>query len=202
LPTMGGQTALNLCIEADEKGIWEDFGVELIGVDIDAINITEDREKFRELMLDIGVGMAPQATATSFLKGKEIAQEFGFPLVIRASYTLGGAGASIVYKPEDFDYHLSRGLEISPIHEVMIDKALMGWKEYELELLRDANDNVVIICTIEDMDPMGIHTGDSITVAPAMTLSVRTYQRMRDMAIKMMRSIGEFAGGCNVQFAV
>ena len=202
LPTMGGQTALNLCIEADEKGIWEDNNVEIIGVDIDAINITEDREKFRELMLKIGVGMAPQATATSFLKGKEIAQEFGFPLVIRASYTLGGAGASIVYKPEDFDELLSRGLEISPIHEVMIDKALMGWKEYELELLRDKNDNVVIICTIENMDPMGIHTGDSITVAPAMTLSDRTYQRMRDMAIKMMRSIGDFAGGCNVQFAV
>ncbi|MBT9188445.1 MULTISPECIES: carbamoyl-phosphate synthase large subunit [Zobellia] len=202
LPTMGGQTALNLCIEADEKGIWKDFGVDLIGVDIDAINITEDREKFRELMLKIGVGMAPQATATSFLKGKEIAQEFGFPLVIRASYTLGGAGASIVYKPEDFDEHLSRGLEISPIHEVMIDKALMGWKEYELELLRDKNDNVVIICTIENMDPMGIHTGDSITVAPAMTLSDRTFQKMRDMAIHMMRSIGDFAGGCNVQFAV
>ena len=202
LPTMGGQTALNLCIEADEKGIWEDFDVEIIGVDIDAINITEDREKFRELMLKIGVGMAPQATATSFLKGKEIAQEFGFPLVIRASYTLGGAGASIVYKPEDFDELLSRGLEISPIHEVMIDKALMGWKEYELELLRDKNDNVVIICAIENMDPMGIHTGDSITVAPAMTLSDRTYQKMRDMAIHMMRSIGDFAGGCNVQFAV
>ncbi|NKI27251.1 carbamoyl-phosphate synthase large subunit [Arenibacter sp. 6A1] len=202
LPTMGGQTALNLCIEADEKGIWEDHGVEIIGVDIDAINITEDREKFRELMLKIGIPMAPQATATSFLKGKEIAQEFGFPLVIRASYTLGGAGASIVYKPEDFDELLSRGLEISPIHEVMIDKALMGWKEYELELLRDKNDNVVIICTIENMDPMGIHTGDSITVAPAMTLSDRTFQRMRDMAIKMMRSIGDFAGGCNVQFAV
>jgi carbamoyl-phosphate synthase large subunit len=202
LPTMGGQTALNLCIEADEKGIWKDFNVELIGVDIDAINITEDREQFRELMLKIGVGMAPQATATSFLKGKEIAQEFGFPLVIRASYTLGGAGASIVYKPEDFDELLSRGLEISPIHEVMIDKALMGWKEYELELLRDKNDNVVIICAIENMDPMGIHTGDSITVAPAMTLSDRTYQKMRDMAIHMMRSIGDFAGGCNVQFAV
>ncbi|MEY8020988.1 carbamoyl-phosphate synthase large subunit [Muriicola sp. SD30] len=202
LPTMGGQTALNLCIEAGDKGIWEDFNVEIIGVDIDAINITEDREKFRKLMLEIGVGMAPQSTATSFLKGKEIAQEFGFPLVIRASYTLGGAGASIVYKPEDFDELLSRGLEISPIHEVMIDKALMGWKEYELELLRDQNDNVVIICTIENMDPMGIHTGDSITVAPAMTLSDRTFQRMRDMAIKMMRSIGDFAGGCNVQFAV
>ncbi|NDV43956.1 carbamoyl-phosphate synthase large subunit [Flagellimonas sediminis] len=202
LPTMGGQTALNLCIEADEKGIWKDFGVEIIGVDIDAINITEDREKFRELMLKIGIGMPPQASATSFLKGKEIAQEFGFPLVIRASFTLGGAGAGIVYDPEDFDDMLSHGLEVSPIHEVMIDKALMGWKEYELELLRDKNDNVVIICTIENMDPMGIHTGDSITVAPAMTLSDRTFQRMRDMAIHMMRSIGDFAGGCNVQFAV
>ncbi len=202
LPTMGGQTALNLCIEADEKGIWEDFGVEIIGVDIDAINITEDREQFRELMLKIGVPMAPQATANSYLKGKEIAQEFGFPLVIRASFTLGGAGASIVHKEEDFDELLKRGLEISPIHEVMIDKAMMGWKEYELELLRDDNDNVVIICSIENMDPMGIHTGDSITVAPAMTLSDTTYQKMRDMAIHMMRSIGDFAGGCNVQFAV
>ena len=202
LPTMGGQTALNLCIEADDKGIWKDFDVKLIGVDIDAINITEDREQFRELMLKIDVPMAPQATATSFLKGKEIAQEFGFPLVIRSSYTLGGAGASIVYDPEDFDELLRRGLEASPIHEVMIDKAMMGWKEYELELLRDKNDNVVIICSIENMDPMGIHTGDSITVAPAMTLSDKTYQKMRDMAIKMMRSIGDFEGGCNVQFAV
>mgnify|MGYP000053008311 FL=1 len=202
LPTMGGQTALNLCIEADDKGIWKDFDVELIGVDIDAINVTEDREQFRELMLKIGVPMAPQATATSFLKGKEIAQEFGFPLVIRSSYTLGGAGASIVYDPNDFDELLSRGLEASPIHEVMIDKAMMGWKEYELELLRDRNDNVVIICSIENMDPMGIHTGDSITVAPAMTLSDKTFQKMRDMAIHMMRSIGDFEGGCNVQFAV
>ncbi|MEO2058636.1 MAG: carbamoyl-phosphate synthase large subunit [Mesonia sp.] len=202
LPTMGGQTALNLCIEADEKGIWEDFNVKLIGVDINAINITEDREQFRELMGKIDVPMAPQATATSFLRGKEIAQEFGFPLVIRASYTLGGAGAGIVYKEEDFDEMLTRGLEVSPIHEVMIDKAMMGWKEYELELLRDKNDNVVIICTIENMDPMGIHTGDSITVAPAMTLSDTTFQKMRDMAIKMMRSIGDFSGGCNVQFAV
>ncbi|WP_438962180.1 carbamoyl-phosphate synthase large subunit [Nonlabens sp.] len=202
LPTMGGQTALNLCIEAQEKGIWEDHDVDLIGVNIDAINVTEDREKFRELMGEIGVGMAPQATATSFLKGKEIAQEFGFPLCIRSSFTLGGAGAAIVHNEEDYDELLTRGLEVSPIHEVMIDKALLGWKEYELELLRDNNDNVVIICSIENMDPMGIHTGDSITVAPAMTLSDRTYQKMRDMAIHMMRSIGEFAGGCNVQFAV
>ena len=202
LPTMGGQTALNLCIEADEKGIWKDFEVDLIGVDINAINITEDREQFRELMGRIGVAMAPQATATSFLRGKEIAQDFGFPLCIRSSFTLGGAGAAIVYEEEDFDKLLRRGLEISPIHEVMIDKAMMGWKEYELELLRDKNDNVVIICSIENMDPMGIHTGDSITVAPAMTLSDSTFQKMRNMAIKMMRSIGDFEGGCNVQFAV
>jgi carbamoyl-phosphate synthase large subunit len=202
LPTMGGQTALNLCIEADEKGIWEEFGVRLIGVDINAINITEDRDKFKTLLDSIGISQAPSRIANSFLKGKEIAQEFGFPLVIRASFTLGGAGAAFVHKKEDFDELLTRGLEASPIHEVIIDKALLGWKEYELELLRDNNDNVVIICTIENMDPMGIHTGDSITVAPAMTLSDTTYQRMRDMAILMMRSIGNFAGGCNVQFAV
>jgi carbamoyl-phosphate synthase large subunit len=202
LPTMGGQTALNLCIEADKKGIWEDHNVKMIGVDINAINITEDREEFRQLMIDIGVGVAPSKTVTSFLKGKEVAQEFGFPLVIRASYTLGGLGASIVYEEKDFDELLTRGLEASPIHEVIIDKALIGWKEYELELLRDRNDNVTIICSIENMDPMGIHTGDSITVAPAMTLSDTTYQKMRDLAIKMMRSIGNFSGGCNVQFAV
>ena len=202
LPTMGGQTALNLCIEADEKGIWEEFNVEIIGVDIDAINITEDREQFKQLLKKINIPVAPAKTATSFLKGKEIAQEFGFPIVIRPSFTLGGSGASLVHKSEDFDELLTRGLEASPIHEVLIDKALLGWKEYELELLRDKNDNVVIICTIENMDPMGIHTGDSITVAPAMTLSDTAYQRMRDMAIKMMRSIGDFAGGCNVQFAV
>jgi len=202
LPTMGGQTALNLCIQCDEMGIWEDHGVEIIGVDIKAIEITEDREEFRELMGKIDVPMAPQKTAKSFLEGKEIAQEFGFPLCIRASYTLGGAGASIVHDPKEFDSLMDRGLQLSPIHEVMIDKALLGWKEYELELLRDKNDNVVIICSIENFDPMGIHTGDSITVAPAMTLSDTTFQKMRDMAIKMMRSIGNFAGGCNVQFAV
>ncbi|SFN26784.1 carbamoyl-phosphate synthase large subunit [Paenimyroides ummariense] len=202
LPTMGGQTALNLCLEADEKGIWQDFDVKLIGVDINAINVTEDREQFKQLLSRIDIPFAPAKTATSFLEGKEIAQEFGFPLVIRPSFTLGGTGAAFVHKEEDFDGLLTYGLEASPIHEVLIDKALLGWKEYELELLRDKNDNVVIICTIENMDAMGIHTGDSITVAPAMTLSDRTFQRMRDMAIKMMRSIGNFAGGCNVQFAV
>ena len=202
LPTMGGQTALNLCIEADDKGIWKDFNVKIIGVDIDAIQITEDRDKFKKLLKTIDIPVAPAETANSMLKGKEIAQKFGFPLVIRPSFTLGGSGASFVHKEEDFSKLLTRGLEASPIHEVLIDKALVGWKEYELELLRDGNDNIVIICTIENMDPMGIHTGDSITVAPAMTLSDNTFQRMRDMAIKMMRSIGDFSGGCNVQFAV
>jgi len=202
LPTMGGQTALNLCIEVDDKGVWEKHGVRIIGVDIDAINITEDREEFKQLMETIDISCAPSQTATSYLEGKEIAQKFGFPLCIRPSFTLGGSGASFVHEAKDFDKLLKRGMAASPIHEVMIDKALFGWKEYELELLRDKNDNVIIICSIENMDPMGIHTGDSITVAPAMTLSDTTYQKMRDMAIKMMRAIGDFAGGCNVQFAV
>ena len=202
LPTMGGQTALNLCIEADEKGVWKKYDVEIIGVDIDAIHITEDRERFRKLMGEIDIPVAPARIATSFLEGKAIAQELGFPLVIRPSFTLGGSGASFVHNKEDFEELLSKGLHASPIHEVLIDKAVLGWKEYELELLRDDNDNVIIICSIENFDPMGIHTGDSITVAPCMTLSDTCYQRMRDMAIKMMRSIGDFAGGCNVQFAV
>ncbi|GAB5538863.1 MAG: carbamoyl-phosphate synthase large subunit [Salibacteraceae bacterium] len=202
LPTMGGQTALNLAIDCDKIGLWEEFNVRMIGVDIDAIEITEDREKFRQLLDRIDIGYAPSGIARSFLEGKELAQKFGVPLVIRPSFTLGGTGASFVHRKEDFDKLLERGLHASPIHEVLIDKALFGWKEFELELLRDNNDNVVIICSVENMDPMGIHTGDSITVAPAMTLSDRTYQKMRDMAIKMMRSIGDFAGGCNVQFAV
>ncbi len=202
LPTMGGQTALNLCIDVDDKGIWKKYNVDIIGVDIDAIHITEDREQFRKLMNKIDIPVAPAKIATSFLQGKEIAQELGFPLVIRPSFTLGGSGASFVHTKEEFEELLSKGLHASPIHEVLIDKAVVGWKEYELELLRDDNDNVIIICNIENLDPMGIHTGDSITIAPAMTLSDSVYQRMRTMAIKMMRSIGEFAGGCNVQFAV
>jgi carbamoyl-phosphate synthase large subunit len=202
LPTMGGQTALNLAIECKNIGLWEKHNVRMIGVDVAAIEITEDREQFKNLMIEIGVGVAPARIATSFLEGKEVAQELGFPLVIRPSFTLGGTGAAFVHTREEFDELLNRGLHASPTHEVLIDKALLGWKEFELELLRDDNDNVIIICSIENFDPMGIHTGDSITVAPAMTLSDKTYQRMRDMAIKMMRSIGNFAGGCNVQFAV
>jgi carbamoyl-phosphate synthase large subunit len=202
LPTMGGQTALNLCIDCDKAGIWQHYGVKIIGVDIKAIETTEDREKFRLKMLELGVGVCKGATATSFLEGKEIAQEIGFPLVIRPSYTLGGTGGGFVNTAEEFDEALNRGLHASPIHEVLVEKSIMGWKEYELELLRDGLGNVIIICSIENFDPMGIHTGDSITVAPAMTLPDTVYQRMRDLAIKMMNGIGKFAGGCNVQFSV
>ncbi len=202
LPTMGGQTALNLCKEADELGIWEKYGVRMIGVDIAAIETTENREEFRKLMGEIGVAVAPSKIANSFLEGKEAAEEIGFPLVIRPSYTLGGTGGAVIRHKEDFEKALMRGLQASPTHEVLIDKAVLGWKEYELELLRDNNDNVCIICTIENFDPMGIHTGDSITVAPAMTLSDTAFQDMRNQAIKMMRAIGNFAGGCNVQFAM
>lgn len=202
LPTMGGQTALNLCIECDELGIWSKYGVRMIGVDIAAIDTVENREKFRQKMIEIGVGVAPSRTANSFLEGKEIAQELGLPIVIRPSYTLGGTGGGFVWHKHELDAALQRGLSASPTHEVLVEKAVFGWKEYELELLRDKNDNVAVICVIENFDPMGIHTGDSITVAPAMTLSDTCYQRMRDMAIHMMRSIGNFHGGCNVQFAV
>jgi carbamoyl-phosphate synthase large subunit len=201
LPTMGGQTALNLAIEADKQGVWERFNVRMIGVDIAAIELTENREEFKQLMLRIGMDVAPSYIANSFLEGYEAAQKIGFPLVIRPSYTLGGSGGGFVHKESEFGEALKRGLDASPTHEVLVEKAVLGWKEFELELLRDKNDNVVIICTVENLDPMGIHTGDSITVAPAMTLSDTAFQRMRTDAIRMMRSLGNFAGGCNVQFA-
>src|SRR5678809_1304307 len=202
LPTRGGQTALNLCKEGDELGVWTKYGVRLIGVDIKAIDKAEDREKFRQWMISMNIMVAPAKTANSFLEGKEFAQEIGFPLVIRPSFTLGGSGGSIVFHKEELDEALNRGLQASPMHEVLVEKAVLGWKEFELELLRDANNNVVIICTVENMDPMGVHTGDSITVAPAMTLSDTAYQEMRNTAISMMRNLGNFAGGCNVQFAL
>ncbi len=202
LATMGGQTALNLAIEAGEQGVWEKYDVKLIGVDLAAIELAENRDAFKDHVISLGMSHAPSKIANSFLEGKEAAQEIGFPLVIRPSYTLGGSGAGFVMKAEDYDDALSRGLNASPTHEVMIDKAVLGWKEYELELLRDYNDNVVIICTVENFDPMGIHTGDSITVAPAMTLSDTAFQKMRNEAILLMRSMGNFAGGCNVQFAL
>ncbi|MFN8343784.1 MAG: carbamoyl-phosphate synthase large subunit [Spirosomataceae bacterium] len=202
LPTMGGQTALNLAIDCDKAGIWKKYGVQIIGVDIKAIETTEDREKFRLKMLELGAGVCKGRTAKSFLEGKEIAQEIGFPLVIRPSYTLGGTGGGFVNSPEDFDKALQHGLLASPVHEVLVEQSVMGWKEYELELLRDGNGNLIIVCSIENFDPMGIHTGDSVTVAPAMTLPDTLYQKMRDLAILTMNGIGKFAGGCNIQFSV
>ncbi len=201
LATMGGQTALNLAIECEKMGIWEQYGCRMIGVDTAAIELTENREMFKNLVLQLGLNVAPSFIANSFLEGKEAAQKIGFPLVIRPSYTLGGTGGGFCMKEEDFDEALSRGLNASPSHEVLVEKAVFGWKEFELELLRDKNDNVVIICTVENLDPMGVHTGDSITVAPAMTLSDTAYQDMRNQAMTIMRALGNFAGGCNVQFA-
>ena len=202
LPTMGGQTALNLAMECDDIGLWDKYNCRMIGVDPQAIETTENREEFRKKMIEIGIDVAPSIIANSYLEGKDAGQKIGFPLVIRPSYTLGGYGGGFVMNDEEFDDALKRGLNASPTHEVLVEKAVLGWKEFELELLRDANDNVVIICTVENMDPMGVHTGDSITVAPAMTLSDTAYQRMRNQAIKIMRSLGNFAGGCNVQFSM
>ncbi|MFM2283062.1 MAG: hypothetical protein RL222_566 [Bacteroidota bacterium] len=202
LPTMGGQTALNLCKEASEIGLWEKYNVRIIGVDLEVIETTENREAFRKFCVDLGLGVAPSYVANSMLEGKEAAQKIGFPLVIRPSYTLGGSGGGFCHKAEDFEAALARGLQASPVHEVLVEKAVLGWKEFELELLRDNNDNVVIICTVENLDPMGVHTGDSITVAPAMTLPDTVYQEMRNQAQLMMRSLGNFAGGCNVQFSL
>jgi carbamoyl-phosphate synthase large subunit len=166
LPTMGGQTALNLAIEAGNEGVWEKYNVKLIGVDLEAIELAENREKFREHVVKLGLSVAPSHIANSFLEGKEAAQKIGYPLVIRPSYTLGGYGGGFCHSADEFDEALRRGLDASPTHEVLVEKAVLGWKEFELELLRDSNDNVVIICTVENLDPMGIHTGDSITVAP------------------------------------
>jgi carbamoyl-phosphate synthase large subunit len=202
LPTLGGQTALNLAIEAHEVGLWEKYNVKMIGVDVEGINKAEDREIFRKLMIELGVGVARAKTANSLLEGKEIAKEIGYPLVIRPSFTLGGYGGGFVMNKEELEAKLEHGLKASPTHEVLVEQAVLGWKEFELELLRDSSDNICIICVVENFDPMGVHTGDSITVAPAMTLSDTAYQRMREYAKIMMRSLGNFAGGCNVQFAI
>ncbi len=202
LPTMGGQTALNLADKLHQEGYWEKQGVQVIGVDIDAIHITEDRQLFRDLMESVGLDQARSRTAKSLLEAKEVAQDLGgLPVVIRPSFTLGGTGGGIVWHADEFDRKVMRGLELSPVHQVLVEECLFGWKEFELELLRDANDNVIIVCSIENVDPMGVHTGDSITVAPAQTLTDKQFQRMRDASIRAMRSIGTFAGGCNIQFA-
>lgn len=203
LPTMGGQTGLNLCRDLEKVNFWKENDIKIIGVDIDAVELTEDRQLFRDKMEEIGIEQCKSRTAQSLLDAKEIKEELGgLPIVIRPSFTMGGAGGGIVWNEDEFERKVLRGLELSPVHQVLIEESIFGWKEYELELLRDANDNVIIICSIENMDPMGVHTGDSVTVAPTQTLSDKQLQNMRNAAIKMMRSIGTFAGGCNVQFAM
>ena len=203
LPTMGGQTGLNLARDLEKEGFWKEHGIQIIGVDIDAVELTEDRQLFRDRMEEIGIEQCRSRQAHSLLDAKEIKEELGgLPIVIRPSFTMGGAGGGIVWSEEEFDQKVLYGLEMSPVHSVLIEESIFGWKEYELELLRDSNDNVVIICSIENMDPMGVHTGDSVTVAPTQTLTDKQLQILRNAAIKMMRSIGTFAGGCNVQFAM
>ena len=203
LPTMGGQTALNLARDLQHEGFWRENEIKIIGVNMDAVDITEDRQLFRDLMESIGIEQCRSRTANSLLDAKEIVEELGgLPIVIRPSFTLGGTGGGIVWNEDEFERKVIRGLELSPVHQVLIEQSIFGWKEFELELLRDRNDNVVIVCPIENLDPMGVHTGDSVTVAPTQTLTDKQYQLMRDAAIKMMRSIGDFAGGCNVQFAM
>ena len=202
LPTMGGQTALNCALDLSRNGVLAKFGVEMIGANEIAIEMAEDRQKFREAMDDIGLESARSDVAHTMEQAREIQTRLGFPIVIRPSFTMGGTGGGIAYNKQEFETIVARGLDMSPTTEVLLEESLLGWKEYEMEVVRDRNDNCIIVCSIENLDPMGIHTGDSITVAPAMTLSDTAFQRMRNQAILMMRSMGHFAGGCNVQFAL
>ncbi|MFW6456664.1 MAG: carbamoyl-phosphate synthase large subunit [Planctomycetota bacterium] len=202
LATLGGQIALNVAVQASEAGILDEFGVEMIGANYDAIQCAEDREKFRAALEEIGVDMARSVPAHSLDEAREIADEFGYPILIRPSFTMGGAGASVAYNAEEFDDCAQLGLDLSIINEVLVEESILGWKEYELEVMRDHKDNVVIICSIENIDPMGIHTGDSVTVAPAQTLTDKQYQNMRDAAIDIIRRVGVETGGSNIQFAV
>ena len=203
LPTMGGQTALNLAVELAQKGILDQYGVELIGAKLPAIEMAEDRKLFKEAMERIGVGVCPSGLAQTLKEAKAIAKEIGtYPLIIRPAYTLGGSGGGIAYNQEELEEIAQAGLDASPVSQVVIEQSLIGWKEYELEVMRDLADNVVIICSIENIDPMGIHTGDSITVAPAQTLTDKEYQRLRDASIKIIREIGVETGGSNIQFAI
>ncbi|MEA5572793.1 carbamoyl-phosphate synthase large subunit [Calothrix sp. UHCC 0171] len=203
LPTMGGQTALNIAVALAKNGVLEKYGVELIGAKLPAIEKAEDRKLFNEAMAKIGVAVCPSGTASSLAEAKEIAHKIGtYPLIIRPAFTMGGTGGGISYNEEEFAEMAQGGIDASPVSQILIDQSLLGWKEYELEVMRDLADNVVIICSIENLDPMGIHTGDSITVAPAQTLTDKEYQRLRDMAIKIIREIGVETGGSNIQFAV
>ena len=202
LPTLGGQTALNLAVELYERGVLHKYGVELIGASYEAIKRGEDRELFAETMESIGLKVPPRAVVNSLQEGLEAIERIGFPVILRPAFTLGGTGGSIAYNREEFEQKLKIALEASPIHQVQLDKSLIGWKEYELEVIRDKADNVIIVCSIENLDPMGLHTGDSITVAPAQTLTDKEYQILRDAAIAIIRAIGVDTGGSNIQFAV
>src|SRR5436309_5130396 len=202
LPTVGGQTALNLAVDLADSGVLDKLGVELIGAKLEAIKKAEDRLLFKDAMTRIGLDMPRSALINNLKDGLEFAAKIGFPVVIRPSFTLGGSGGGIAYNREELMEILARGLDLSPVHECLLEESVLGWKEYELEVVRDLKDNVIIICSIENFDPMGVHTGDSITVAPAQTLTDREYQVMRDAAIACIREIGVETGGSNVQFAV
>src|SRR5213082_3496582 len=202
LPTVGGQTALNLAIALDDAGVLEENGVEMIGAKREAIKVAEDRLLFKRAMDEAGLQMPRGGFAKSWAEAESIVKETDYPAIVRPSFTLGGTGGGVAFNPEEFQEIVRGGLAASPIHEVLIEESILGWKEFELEVMRDLKDNVVIICSIENFDPMGVHTGDSITVAPAQTLTDREYQCMRDMAIKVIRKVGVETGGSNIQFAV
>ena len=202
LPTVGGQTALNLARELAGQGVLEEFGVALIGASVDAITVAEDRLKFREAMESIGIEVPASEYARSYEDAVRMVDRFGFPVIIRPSFTLGGVGGGIAYNIEEFRELASRGIQLSPVHEVLIEESVIGWKEFELEVMRDGADNFVVICSIENIDPMGVHTGDSITVAPALTLTDKEYQRMRDAARRIITRVGVETGGSNIQFAI
>src|SRR5436853_5730773 len=202
LPTVGGQTALNLAVDLAAAGVLEKYNVELIGASITAIKVAEDRQRFKDAMREIGLDVPQSGVARSLAEAIELAKTLGFPLVIRPSFTMGGVGGGIAYNIEEFRDLAERGIELSPVHEILVEESVIGWKEFKLEVMRDAADNFVVICSIENIDPMGVHTGDSITVAPILTLSDKEYQRMRDAARRIIRRVGVETGGSNIQFAV
>jgi carbamoyl-phosphate synthase large subunit len=202
LPTMGGQTALNTALDLVREGVLEQHGVELVGASREAIDTAEDREKFRNAMSEIGLESPRSLIAHSMEEAATAQAELGFPIVIRPSFTMGGTGGGIAYNREEFEAIVARGLDASPTSEVLLEESVVGWKEFEMEVVRDRNDNCIIVCSIENLDPMGVHTGDSITVAPAQTLTDKEYQRMRDASLAVLRKIGVETGGSNVQFAL
>src|SRR6201746_929303 len=202
LATLGGQTALNTAIAISDAGVLEKYGVELIGADIPAIQRGEDRQIFKDIVRSVGGDVPRSAVCHTMDEVRATVEDLGLPVVIRPSFTMGGLGSGMAYTPEDITRMAAVGLAASPVHEVLIEESVLGWKEYELELMRDGKDNVVVVCSIENIDPMGVHTGDSVTVAPAMTLTDREYQAMRDMGIAVLREVGVETGGCNIQFAV